>query len=79
MDEFPGKDQRAHAGLSATGLYKSFSTRLRSIQTISNKYGKPLIYPIDDEKSKKVEDLFMKNGYFQSNGEFSAKNSSHQD
>lgn len=34
---------------------------------------------IDDAKARIVEDLFMKNGYFQSNGEFSVKNSSQQD
>jgi hypothetical protein len=32
-----------------------------------------------DKCGEEVDDLFMKNGYFQTNGEFSVKNSSQQD
>lgn len=49
----------------------NFSHEIRKLKTISLKAG--------DKKGVEVDDLFMKNGYFQTNGEFSVKNSSHQD
>lgn len=48
-----------------------FSHALKSQKTKSQRF--------DDQMGEDVEDLFMKNGFFQTNGEFSAKKSSHQD
>ena len=50
----------------------TFCNQIKYIRTKSIKHK-------NDNIGGEVEDLFMKNGYFQTNGEFSAKKSSHQD
>lgn len=90
LEEFPGHGGQ-HSGMKENGRSGSFANTLKSIRTKSSKFGKfekynylicafvNLTSPIEDAKARIVEDLFMKNGYFQSNGEFSLKNSSQQD
>ena len=69
LEEFPNN---ASSGVYRTHDHNtSFATKLRSIHTKSSKFG--------DEKNEQVDDLFMKNGFYQSKGEFSVKNSAQQD